>query len=692
MATVSFVNMDQAFSVFDTDFTTFSAVDAANSGFQYSYLTLGGDDWEFGGTGLTQSAGLLNGGTVTTLALDVDNDNSTAELSITGLNVAAANFGIGSGNASTQRNAFWRAALSGNDTVDFNRTTNVGAIVFAADGANIATSGTFVGGNDTLSGGSKALAGGSIITGDFYTVNSGTVTGGADTITVAALNVIGDFYSLSTGITATGGADTIAPTRLDGNLTSVINITGDVLLVSGTLNAGNDLIDLRNTNVTGYTGVRTRIYGDALDVAVGATLNAGNDTIHGSSLIDEIFGDAKNPNGTINGGNDLIFGYGGNDIVYGGTGNDTVNGGVGADLMFGEAGSDFINGGDGYALSANGGSVYRLYEATLDRNPDVQGFSNWVNALNGGQSLASITTGFINSTEFQTVYGALNNTQFVTLLYNNVLDRAPDQQGLNNWVSMLNSGTSRETVVNGFSESVEFKNTSSLGEASFATFALYGEVSGQVFRLYQATLARSPDEGGFTNWANALVGGQSLASITTGFINSVEFNSVYGALNNTQFVTLLYNNVLNRAPDQQGLNNWVSLLNSGTSREAVVNGFSESNEFKMNTASTLTNFLKTGLPSYQDYIEGGAGDDFHFGGIGADTFAFMKTEAGTDQVFGYETIDTLNLLGFGYANSAAALTHFSQVGSDVIFSDQGQIITFHDTQIAVIQASTITVI
>jgi hypothetical protein len=67
-----------------------------------------------------------------------------------------------------------------------------------------------------------------------------------------------------------------------------------------------------------------------------------------------------------------------------------------------------------------------------------------------------VANGFVGSTEFQTTYGNLSNTDFVTLLYANVLHRAPDTTGLNNWVGMLNSGQdTRAQVVVGFSESAE---------------------------------------------------------------------------------------------------------------------------------------------------------------------------------------------------------------------------------------------
>jgi hypothetical protein len=106
--------------------------------------------------------------------------------------------------------------------------------------------------------------------------------------------------------------------------------------------------------------------------------------------------------------------------------------------------------------SVQAAETARLYDAVFGRLPDVGGLANWVNSLNTGTSLQTAAAGFVASQEFQSKYGALDNTAFVTLLYQNVLHRAPDASGLSNWVTALNSGQdNRAQVVLGFSESQE---------------------------------------------------------------------------------------------------------------------------------------------------------------------------------------------------------------------------------------------
>ena len=363
---------------------------------------------------------------------------------------------------------------------------------------------------------------------------------------------------------------------------------------------------------------------------------------------------------------------------------------TGAGSMAGGPGNDALSSPWAFQLGAAGGSVYRLYGATLGREPDLAGFQGWVAALTGGQSLAQITSGFINSAEFLSAYGTLNNTQFVTLLYNNVLHRSPDPAGLVGWAGMLNAGQSKESVVDGFSESAEYKGNTSAAASAYASNVVYAATFGQVYRLYGATLNRQPDGPGLQSWVNNLVAGQTLAGITSGFVNSAEFQKTYGALDNTQFVFLLYNNVLHRGPDVAGLQGWVGMLNNGQSRESVVDGFSESAEYQGNTAAAFKSFMQTSVPGWSDFIFGGAGSNTLLGGPGDDTFRFVLNAAGSDQVWGFQAWDTLNMVNFGYSSAADATGHMTQSGADVTFADRGENITFHNTTLATLSGASFT--
>lgn len=104
------------------------------------------------------------------------------------------------------------------------------------------------------------------------------------------------------------------------------------------------------------------------------------------------------------------------------------------------------------------GKLVRLYKAYYKRWPDQSGYAYWMNKQKSGTSLTKISDSFASANEFKTKYGTVSNEQFVLLVYNNVLNRTPDQGGYNYWVNKLNKKTiTRGGVMLAFSESSEYK-------------------------------------------------------------------------------------------------------------------------------------------------------------------------------------------------------------------------------------------
>ena len=159
----------------------------------------------------------------------------------------------------------------------------------------------------------------------------------------------------------------------------------------------------------------------------------------------------------------------------------------------------------------SGAPIVRLYFAYFLRIPDYAGLQNWINAYRAGMPLDTISNQFAGSAEFIQTYGNLDNTAFVTLVYNNVLGRAPDPGGLANWVNALNNGMTRGTMMLGFSESQEYKNRS--GNWVYVTM------------MYVGMLRRAPEQAGFDNWVNYLIAGNSGLHLINGFIGAPEYHN-----------------------------------------------------------------------------------------------------------------------------------------------------------------------
>ena len=113
--------------------------------------------------------------------------------------------------------------------------------------------------------------------------------------------------------------------------------------------------------------------------------------------------------------------------------------------------------------------------------------------------------------------------------------------------------------------------------------------AGEVYRLYQAAFARTPDKEGLGFWFMQRDAGADLLSIAGQFLDSAEFQLRYGAdPSSPDFVGALYQNVLGRAAESSGFDFWVGLLDSGrVSREQVLASFSESPENKVNLIEVI---------------------------------------------------------------------------------------------------------
>lgn len=74
--------------------------------------------------------------------------------------------------------------------------------------------------------------------------------------------------------------------------------------------------------------------------------------------------------------------------------------------------------------------------------------------------------------------------------------------------------------------------------------------------------------------------GMALTQIAGQFMQSAEFNTLYGAsTSNAELVRLLYVNALHRQPDEAGVAFWTNVLDTGgATRMEVLAAFSESAE------------------------------------------------------------------------------------------------------------------
>ncbi len=169
--------------------------------------------------------------------------------------------------------------------------------------------------------------------------------------------------------------------------------------------------------------------------------------------------------------------------------------------------------------------------------------------------------------------------------------------------------------------------------------------AGQIYRLYKAAFARTPDLAGLGGWIGGMDNGTvTLQQAASSFIASEEFQALYGANpSNSQFVTSLFLNVFGRGPSSGDAGYWVDQIANGVqTRAQVLAFFSETSENKTYTASLTANGIlftdaqEAAGPARGQLWSGTAGDDILFGTVGNDT---INGGAGNDHINGGAGID-----------------------------------------------------
>ena len=215
--------------------------------------------------------------------------------------------------------------------------------------------------------------------------------------------------------------------------------------------------------------------------------------------------------------------------------------------------------------------VVRLYIYTQRRHSYTSDEINyWSDQLKDrSKSGAEVAREFFDSDKFRNKY--FHDEAFVSVLYVIFFDRVPDTGGYNNWLNQLNNGMSRTEVVESFIRSTEFSNLAGVYEIN-----VFSDVERFVIRFYQQCLNREPEITDREYWVSHLIN-QTEAGAGLAICFSQEF--LGRNISNKEYIKILYRAFFNRDPDADGYNNWLSQLNTGTSRQDVLNGFLDSAEF-----------------------------------------------------------------------------------------------------------------
>ena len=217
-------------------------------------------------------------------------------------------------------------------------------------------------------------------------------------------------------------------------------------------------------------------------------LGPGNDSAN-FSLTQVASGSSEGVTIDPGAGSNTVVGSAGADKVYVGAGaKDTVDGGAGVDklIISGKqsaftfkidgnkviaentatgtrveaTNSELFQFDDGVVVNAaNSGeaAVARLYEVLLNRSPDAEGMKYWLEVARSGKlNIVEAAQGFIGSAESQAKgVATMTDSQFLDLLYSQAFGRAADDGGKAYWLDKMAHGVTHDSVAIYFAESTE---------------------------------------------------------------------------------------------------------------------------------------------------------------------------------------------------------------------------------------------
>jgi len=351
--------------------------------------------------------------------------------------------GIGIGNTVTTAGASLDLSATTLTNIQIITTSNtVGATLIDGNGAHTITGGV---GKDTLTGGGGAdtLTGG----------------GGADTFKDSAANLNGVTITdlgMDDAIDVTGLALAGATVSLSGSMLKIssngvqiaqltVNGTFDSNLVLSTDGAGGTLIKSVVAPVVDVpTQTITTIVADGSGRSLTGT--SGADKFIGQTSLFAV--DTALETGSK---------WSQSTVTANSDGTYTVTGANGADQLSNIERVRFDDGVLLFNLPATAKVLEGMYKTTFNRLGDENGLNFHIKALGGADSnaaLKTIATAFLKSNEAASLAN-LSDAQFITTMYQNALNRAPDAVGFQYFLNNITNGDSRADVLLGFATSNE---------------------------------------------------------------------------------------------------------------------------------------------------------------------------------------------------------------------------------------------
>ncbi len=172
--------------------------------------------------------------------------------------------------------------------------------------------------------------------------------------------------------------------------------------------------------------------------------------------------------------------------------------------------------------------------------------------------IALVIAATLASTPHQAESQLDTHHDFLTAAYRDLLGREPDPGGYEYWLGLLNDDIPASAVAQAIGDADEQRRL-------------------VVTQAYNRILHREPDGEGLAFWAADMIDRTAEIELYTLFFASPEY-FIRSGETNAGYVTALYQDILTRSPDSEGLTFWTGLIDSGIDRGTIAREFIRSAE------------------------------------------------------------------------------------------------------------------
>jgi RHS repeat-associated protein len=201
--------------------------------------------------------------------------------------------------------------------------------------------------------------------------------------------------------------------------------------------------------------------------------------------------------------------------------------------------------------AANDQYVSRLYDDLLERPADPSGLQAWNALLDQGTSRIQVAEGFLGSKE--------QEIQLIGNMYESLLKRAPDLSGLSGSLQFLQTGGRSDQL-----EAIILGSLEYFGDTGTSANSFLGS-------LYHDVLGRPIDPSGLALFTSALQTGATPTQVARAVVDSPEARGIQ--------VNSLYVRFLDRDADSSGLRAFVNALGQGARPEVIESAILGSSEY-----------------------------------------------------------------------------------------------------------------